>query len=227
MTTTLLPTTRELRELLAEEARALGGTLPDVFDDGERLFARAVLPAAVEVRPRDRVRGGVAMRVVGEEVLVHPYTFRLVCSNGAMVAHALQARRVTRAEFYAPTEVVAAVGDAVRGAVRACASAEAFAGAAREMRSALEVQADIMLHLLPMLSRLPQHVAAQALPHILGRFEGGRDRSAFGLMNAVTSVARDTRDPEARWRLEELGGAVPARLQPRPRVAPDAVVLTA
>src|SRR3712207_2083832 len=113
MTTTLLPTTDELRELLAEEERALGGTVPDVYDDGERLFARAVLPEAVEVRPGDRVRGGVAVRAAAGEVCVHPYTYRLICSNGAITAHALQARRIERAEFYAPADVVAGVAEAV------------------------------------------------------------------------------------------------------------------
>ena len=28
-------------------------------------------------------------------------------------------------------------------------------------------------------------------------------------MNAVTAVARDTTNPETRWRLETIGGAVP------------------
>jgi hypothetical protein len=41
-------------------------------------------------------------------------------------------------------------------------------------------------------------------------------------MNAVTSVARDTRDPETRWRLEELGGAIAARLPRAPKAAPAA-----
>ena len=50
-------------------------------------------------------------------------------------------------------------------------------------------------------------------------FISGSDRNRFGLMNAVTSVARDTRDPDARWRLEELGGGIGARLRPR-RPAP-------
>jgi hypothetical protein len=35
-------------------------------------------------------------------------------------------------------------------------------------------------------------------------------------MNAVTSTARDTRDPEVRWRLEELGAQVPALLDRTP-----------
>ncbi len=41
-------------------------------------------------------------------------------------------------------------------------------------------------------------------------FLESEDHSAFDLMNAVTAVARDQRDPEVRWRLEELGGGVPA-----------------
>jgi hypothetical protein len=46
------------------------------------------------------------------------------------------------------------------------------------------------------------------MQEIMGRFFGDEDRTRFGLMNAVTSVARDTSDPETRWNLEELGGAV-------------------
>ena len=34
-------------------------------------------------------------------------------------------------------------------------------------------------------------------------------------MNAVTSVARDTRDPELRWRLEEFGGGIPVAMPER------------
>jgi hypothetical protein len=49
---------------------------------------------------------------------------------------------------------------------------------------------------------------------ILRRYEQGQDRSRFGLMNAVTSAARDTRDPELRWGLEELGGGIPALRPP-------------
>jgi hypothetical protein len=29
-------------------------------------------------------------------------------------------------------------------------------------------------------------------------------------MNAVTAVARETSDPETKWRLEEVGGSIPA-----------------
>ena len=43
-----------------------------------------------EVRPQDRLQGGVALRVVEADILVHPYVFRQVCRNGAIVAQALE-----------------------------------------------------------------------------------------------------------------------------------------
>ncbi|MFZ5831522.1 MAG: hypothetical protein ACOY3P_15670, partial [Planctomycetota bacterium] len=45
---------------------------------------------------------------------------------------------------------------------------------------------------------------------ILDVYEQEGDDSVFGLMNAVTSVARDEPDPQIRWDLEELGGSIPA-----------------
>jgi hypothetical protein len=218
-----LPATRDIYETFADEVMSLGGSVPDVYDDGHRLFARAVLPAHTEVHPGDAIRAGVAVRATGADILVHPYTFRQICSNGAIAAHALETRRLERMlsteVFVAAYDVEVGLTD-LRLAVRACAAREAFDASAQAMRSASEVQADIALHLLPLLARMPERMSARVLPAIFQRFAGGGDRSAFGLMNAVTSVARDTRDPETRWQLEELGGTMPARLGPAPRIMP-------
>ena len=217
------PTTTDIRAAFIEEIADLGGNVPDVYEDGERLFARATLPLDTEIRPGDRVNGGVAVRVQGTELLVHPYTFRQVCSNGAIAAQALDTRRLERMEStdilvssYESTVVLADF----RLAVQACAAPSAFDTVANEMRSATEVEADLTLHLLPVLARMPGGMAAQWVPQIFHHFTVGADRSVFGLMNAVTSIARDTRDPDTRWRLEELGGTIPARLVPRPKVSP-------
>src|SRR5260370_13501237 len=64
------------------------------------------------------------------------------------------------------------------------------------------------------LARLSLRLAAQVAGTILERFSQAGDRSRFGLMNSVTSVARDTADPEVRWRLEEMGGGICACLTP-------------
>jgi hypothetical protein len=206
-------TTAEFQALFAEEVAAAGGTVSDTFDDGTHLFTRSVLPQAREVRTADRVQGGVALRADGREVWVHPYVFRLVCRNGAIMAHALETRHVVAADFVTAGEAEAAVREAVRG----CCAPEAFTAAADAMRSATEVRADLALNLLPLLSRMPPGAGTPQLQTIMERFFREGDRSRFSLMNAVTSVARDTADPDVRWRLEELGGGVLADRTPTPR----------
>jgi hypothetical protein len=224
----LAPTTQVIRETFAEELGLLGGEVRDALDDGTRLFLRGVLPVAADVRPGDAIHGGVALRTAGPDILVHPYTFRQVCTNGAIRAHALQTRRVTRAEPVVPGvpggrafEVLAELRDAVR----ACAAPEAFRDGVNEMRSTVEVEADHVLTLATMVARLGggSAVARQILD--LFQTRPDPDRSTLGLMNAVTAVARDTRDPERRWRLEELGGAVPLMRPRRPAPIADAVLL--
>ena len=80
---------------------------------------------------------------------------------------------------------------------------------------------DELLNVMPYLAMLQRHGMNRLLHLVLERFTAGRERTRFGLMNAVTSVARDTSDPDDRWRLEELGGEIGARILPRrPTPAP-------
>jgi hypothetical protein len=205
-------TTTAIQAAFVEEITAIGGTVADIFDDGERLFVRSVLPRAREVLPKDRVQDGVALRATGGDVWIHPYVFRQVCSNGAIVAHAVQTRRIDGIDFLDPEQAESAI----REALQACCAEECFTAFAQEMRSASEVQADLALNLMPLLSRLTDRNAARFVRDIMFRFAKDADQSRFGLMNAVTSVARDTSDPEMRWRLEELGGGIAAGRLPTP-----------
>jgi hypothetical protein len=221
MNTMYLPAAPEVREAFEQEVLSLGGSVSGVVADGDLLFARAVLPEAAEVRPGDRVHSGVALRTHDTEILVHPYTYRLVCTNGAIAAHTTASRVVERVELAAPTVTINAVLDALRTAVRECAEAGALGGAVGAMRAATRTEADMMLQLMPVLEHMPPGIRVSMLRRIVRRFEAEGDRSAFGLVNAVTSVARDTTDPETRWRLEELGGGMLAHLPERTKpVAP-------
>jgi hypothetical protein len=218
----MLPATHAIADVFTEEVRLVGGNLSRPFNDGENVFLRAVLPDAREARAGDRFHGGVALRTKEHEILVHPYVFRQVCRNGAIIAQAVETRRIERVGDDAWDDAVGEVLGEVRQAVRACASADAFASAFIQIRSAVDAEADLALQLAPLIERLPPSAAGEMLAGILGRFHQDRDRSAYGLMNAVTSLARDTYDAESRWRLEEMGGAIPAGLSQRPRFrAPD------
>ena len=206
-------TTGAIQEAFAQEMTAMGGTVAEVFDDGVRLFARSVLARAREVLPNDRVRDGVALRATGGDVWIHPYVFRQICSNGAIIVHTVQTSRIEGVDALPPDRAAAAI----REAVRACCAEESFTSAAEGMRSASQVQADLVLNLMPLLARLTDRDdAAGLLRNIMDRFITDADTSRFGLMNAVTSVARDTSDPEMRWRLEEFGGAILAGQPPMP-----------
>jgi hypothetical protein len=226
MNTMYLPAAPEVREAFEQEVVSLGGAVTDVVADGDLLFARAVLPEASEVRSGDRVHGGVALRTHDTEILVHPYTYRVVCTNGAIAACTTASRVVERVEIAAPSVVINAVLAEVRAAVRECARPVTLEAGVRAMRDAARIEADVMLQLMPVLAHMPPGIRSGILRRIVARFEAEGDRSVFGLANAVTSVARDTTDSETRWRLEELGGGMLARLPTRPRpiaTAADAV----
>jgi hypothetical protein len=205
--------TREIAGVFAEEVAEVGGSVTDRFDDGARLYLRSVLPGKRAVGYRDMVQGGIALRATGEEIWVHPYVFREVCKNGAIIAQATETRHIEQDILSDASPI-----ETLREAIRACSCPEAFDASAREMETARSYQVDVALMLGVMLSRLPS-AASEIQQAIIRQLFESRDRSAFGLINAVTAVARDTRDPELRWRLEEFGGGVPALArdpQPRP-----------
>src|SRR5262249_43734073 len=130
--------------------------------------------------------------------------FRQVCSNGA-ICYVWGMGQGGRIDLLDQEEAAALI----REAVRACCAEEGFMVVAEGMRSASRVRADLTVDLMPLLLRLPvQDEAARLFGDIMERFVQDADSSRFNLGNAVTSVARDTSDPQTRWRLEEFGGAI-------------------
>ncbi len=209
--------THEIHSLFLEEISDAGGVGSDTFDDGKWLFARSILPWAADVRPRDEMKAGVALRAVDCEIAVHPYLFRTVCTNGAILAHSLETRRVENSDFRLRDEVT----EEVREAVRTCCAEEVFMEAAQQVRSTVHRGVDRALAILPFLSRLPSPQATEILRQVIERFSAEPERSQFALANAVTSVARDTRDPQLRWRLEEFGDGLLVARVPAPTFDPS------
>jgi len=210
MKTNYLPTTEEIALAFADELSILGGSVSDSYDDGERLFMRAQLAAEEEIRPDDTLKAGVALRAVGPIVTVHPYTYRRVCSNGAIAAQVTGTRAIRRVEFASATEFIEGALAEIRLTIRQCAAPEVFAASTKEIRLASHVGAEAMVNMLPMLERVPQDYREHVIAMLGRALEASSDTSLYGVMNAVTAVARQTSDPETKWRLEEFGGSVPA-----------------
>lgn len=204
-------TTAAILEVFSDQLAAHDGRLSEKFDDGNRLFARGVLPRTGDVARGDRVQAGVALRATGELIDVHPYLFRLVCRNGQIFVEASETRRI-EVHAWAPVEMVL---DEVRLAVTLCAGEDAFASVAGQMRRARGGDADVnlMITLMPYLHHFAHW--PQVLERIVSQFTR-EEPTRFGLVNAVTATARDARDPEVKWRLEELGGQLAALERPVP-----------
>jgi hypothetical protein len=206
-----LPSVAHIGAVFTEECTALGASAIDTYEDDRRLFQRAVVSPAEDVRPGDPIRCGIALRAVGPAVDVHPYTWRQVCTNGAIQATATDTFRVQRIEVEAVSASVAFVGDFVaelRRAIQTCAHPRYLVESTEAMRGAAEVQAEAMIGMLPHLLRMSGDQREQLVSMILGRYEEEGESSGYSVVNAVTSVARDAEDPALRWRLEEVGGTL-------------------
>ena len=204
-----LPSVADIGAIFTEECTALGATEIDTYQDDRRLFQRAVITGAEDVRPGDPIRGGVAIRATGPRVDVHPYIWRQVCTNGAIMMRTVDTVHVGRVEVETVATSVSFVDGVVeelRSAIQRCANPRYFAQSTEEMRGAAATEADAMLWMLPQLLRMSGVKREHHVSIVLDRFAEARDRSAYALVNAVTSVARDAKDPEVRWQLESVGG---------------------
>ena len=208
---TYLPTLSDIATLFEEECNALGATGVETYLDDRLLFQRAAWGPAQSVSPGDAIRGGVALRVAGPVVHVHPYTVRQVCTNGAIAARVGSSFHVERQAtevHVASAAFVAGFAAELREAITACADPSNLSTTVEQMRGTAEMAADLMLTILPYLLRATGAQREGFISSVLTQFSASDDQTAYGLVNAVTSVARDTRDPEARWRLEEAGGSL-------------------
>jgi hypothetical protein len=200
----------------SDEITSRGGQVADKFHDGRRLFVRGVLALADDVRPGDRVQGGVALKATEGDVSVHPYVFRQVCHNGAIMAHSLGGERLEHVDWLGAETAE----QRIRELIADCSREEVFAGAVEQFAAACSVGVDMALAMLAMFSDRSTHPAAAYLTQIMERFFRDEEPTGFGLVQAITATARDTRDAAVRWDLEELGGWLAAKLHRQPSHGP-------
>lgn len=193
-----------IKAIYIEEIEGVGGKLANCFEDDSWLFIRSVLPRLREVTPRDNVQGGVALRAISQDITVCPYVFRQLCANGAILAHVVDTQQVSQSAAL----TVAEKESMLRGAIQKSCADQVFAAAIDQLRLARRTPADLGLSLLPHLGELPRELAQRVMDYVSDKWTKGPDRSQYGLMNTITSLARDTADPQQRWALEALGGEI-------------------
>jgi hypothetical protein len=197
-------TTQRILEVFSDEIATRGGKVTDKSINERQLFARSIVAFTENVKPGDRLHGGVALKARQGEVCINPYVLRKVCTNGAVMSQALESTRLTHLDWGDPNEAL----DKIREAVNQCCAEEEFQVSVEQMRIAIDAPADLSFIASSITELLGDQ--SELMLRIFERLASGTPPSAFELMQDVTSFARDLKDPVLRWDLEELGGAIAA-----------------
>ncbi len=181
----------------------LGGTIKNQNDTPQRAYCRAVLPVTEEVRPKDLLKPGIAIRASGLAIHITPYVFREICGNGAIWAHSSAAISLTVTED--TTDL--AIEDFVDASTKLAASEETIAACLEEVRTAIGTKVDVRRLLLstPSIGILDSDL------HLVVALELARQPEAttrYDAMNVVTAIAREIQDPEIKWKLESIGASL-------------------
>jgi hypothetical protein len=192
----------EIMEVFSDALVCAGGQVTDRVEVRGRLYARSVLAPELEVEAGDGFRGGVALRAQEGEVWLHPYLFRLICRNGAILAQTVETRHLDL-----QTGTPDAARELIREGVATCCAPAVFKANVDRVRSLAEREMDHMMILMSVLSRHSDQLTPEILEQLMDTLTGG-EVTRYEAMNRITARGRESGDPEVRWGLEEMGGSL-------------------
>jgi hypothetical protein len=164
-------------------------------------YCRAVLPLKEEVKRRDMLHHGAALRMHPRQLEVVPFVFRQVCSNGAIWSHNADAFSLQITDATAEGEIV----EFVESSTASAASAETFQSCLAEIRAGITRRIDIGLVVTSMFRSRGAEMDDTALMLVLAEMLNQPEASTrYDAMNIVTAAAREVPDPELKWRMESL-----------------------
>ena len=210
--------TQEILEGFTQEISARQGKVTETFHQTGQLFVRSVLPQAEEIRARDKVQSGVALRATDTAAWVYPYVFRLVCKNGLIASdRALRKTHVGRILESAEESVLAFKDDTlraddaafflkVRDVVEAAVSEATFRLITEKMQKTMGIRltGDPVKSVEVLADRylLNDNERAGVLRHLITQ----GDLSGYGLVNAVTHYSEEIEDYDRATEFESIGG---------------------
>ncbi len=195
----------DIERIVREEVTAQGGHIHEFLRDEDRLYARTINAPFREVAPEDCVQAGVAVRVNRTEVSIRPYIFRQVCINGAISATSDEAEDFDLQALGCISEQETQLRDTIR----ACGHARVLPREVERFRSFRSQAVDRGMMMITMMQTHLAKATHSELLDILTQFDK-EEANAWGVMNAVTAVARRTSDARRKWQLEEIGAMIPA-----------------
>ena len=170
-------------------------------DHSSGRYIRAILPPMFEARPNDKINYGIAFKIhPDKKIELGPYLYRIVCENGVIVSH----ERLNQ-ELDIEDMLEFEIGPRILDAMEKCCTPITFETLHKYVMAAT-FQTGNLRHIFHRLSNFTQWSQRTSLyNHIVQRLDAVEQPSRYDLMNAITSLARDTFDQEMKWNLQKLG----------------------
>tara|TARA_Y100001934_G_C12362797_1_gene781692 strand:- start:2471 stop:3208 length:738 start_codon:yes stop_codon:yes gene_type:complete len=208
-----------------DEISDQSGKMLENFRHNDRAFARALLANQTEVKAKDTLQAGVALKATPRSLEIHPFVFRQVCRNGIILGKSTQSHKLGQVGDSCQLSVGGKAGEVIssseieawfRDAVQACCQTEAFNDATQKFHNSLHIplpnQAGVGNALLVSLNYKNSAYAKKWHKKIMREYLNHDDPTLFRLVNAVTAVARDLHDPHRKWKLECFAGELAVTL---------------
>ena len=192
-----------IQDVFQGEIQQLGGENLRVYSDERFLVIRALLPQIGEVAKNDAMQNGVALCATQSDINVMPFMQRQVCRNGAVLSHSLEATRLDRLETDEAWTTFA-----LGRAARACGREELFANNLNRVAQTRFRPIDKALNILGYLGENSKGLSSSIRRQVMRRLLEHEDQTEYGIMNAVTWVAKEVRSEHTTWALQTLGGKI-------------------
>lgn len=197
--------TAEVQRLFSQSVQVL-----DSWDDGERLYCRGVGRGTGVPGSDGPFQPGVALRATPVDVWVRPFLLRRGSRNGAIFAECDASRLIRTTELTLADEF----SRLLRASIESCGRSQVVSRILGILRAHGDRPIDGLLTVAALRAQRPEGLRHAQLVDVLARISDRSPMTQSELMNAVIDSARDTRDPDLRWQLEEFGGVIGLALLP-------------
>jgi hypothetical protein len=191
----------KIESLITDLLKTFNATIFPKENNHTDRFIRAILPPLIQINHRDQINYGVAFKVhKNNKIEVGPYLYRIVCENGAVVNNEIFNQELS-VNGLMDFEIKAKLLDAIDE----CCSLTAYKYAQKNILESTKVPANLRLIFNRLAHFTQWDQRTSVYNHIIRRLDMEEQPTKYDLLNAITSLARDTIDPELKWNLQKLG----------------------
>ena len=198
------------------------GEIIEDYRQEKKGYISATLPTTATVGRGDIITGGVAIKLDDPHPSLHPFSLRLLCTNGMISQGILQAIVTSEKQIEEDLTTIISkfdtyrlkhISSLARQSQQITVTHAQISAAVRKVRYILmrnsshraQITFDDLDRMHDVRRRMRELIRREQM-----RTSSPQDQSVslFDLINAITDLAHDMHSPATRWELMEMGGAM-------------------